>query len=67
MQKPIRYYIQKSGERPTVRTVPVAAPRSSERSRTTNERLVVTPKSVERPARATAVGRIRLALKRGLP
>jgi hypothetical protein len=61
MQEPIRYYITKRGEEPTVRSVKVAqsAP-AGEDGVASNADTVVEPKAPERaaPAPAKAVGRL---------
>lgn len=62
MQKPVRYYIQTSGQQPVVRSVPVDRPAESMSER-------AEPADVQaRPARSRALGgvrRIRAAIKRG--
>jgi hypothetical protein len=65
VQKPVRYYIQTLDERPTMRTVPVAHARNTVSLGGDGERIAPPPATAESRAQDTAVGRLRLALKRG--
>ncbi len=66
MQKPIRYYIQTRGEQPTMRTVPVTDRRQDEQPNVDTDLMRPTAAKPEHSTGRTAVGRLRLALKRGL-
>jgi len=66
MQKPIRYYIQTQGEQPTMRTVPVTDRRQDEQVSSASEHLLPSAAKPERSTGRSAVGRLRLALQRGL-
>jgi hypothetical protein len=71
MQKPIRYYITKSGEEPTVRSVTVAlgSPRLDERPEEGAAAPVDTVPAARETAEATAAvkRRVRNAIRRRAP
>ena len=63
MQKTVRYYIHKSGEQPSVRTVPVADQRPVDQPRRAAE---LRPTASTGAVQATPVRRLREALKRSV-
>jgi len=66
MPKTVRYYIHKSGEEPIVRSVPVAVQQSADHQRAPRVPAGPSPAVTPRLPQATAVARLRLALKRGI-
>lgn len=64
MTKPVRYYIRKDGEQPTVRTVPVVAPPMPAQPTARAEQPAAQCAAQPR-ARVSGVRRIREAIKRG--
>ena len=58
MKKPVRYYIQKSGDQPLVRSVPVTVPQCAALAHSRQERELVSPVVVK--GASTRNGRARL-------